>query len=87
VSYLDGNPAKGALLTFQSLDPLVLPATVDVEFKDGSRQRIRLPAETWILKSVATLHIDSKQPVKSVTIDPDHLIPDRDRTNNVLVLQ
>jgi hypothetical protein len=46
-----------------------------------------LPAETWILKSVATLYVDSTQPIIAVTIDPDHVIPDKDRTNNVLRLE
>ena len=87
VAYEEGNPAKGALLTFQNRDRLVLPATVEIEFKDGSRRRIRLPAETWMLKSVATLLIDSTQPIASVTIDPDHVIPDKDRTNNVLTVK
>ena len=87
VAYQDGNPAKGALLTFQNLDPLVLPATVQIEFKDGSRKRLRLPAETWMLKSVATLYVDSTQPIVSVTVDPQHVIPDKDRTNNVLTVK
>jgi hypothetical protein len=87
VTYQDGNPARGALLTFQNLDPLVLPATVQIDFKDGSRRRLRLPAENWILKSVATLYVDSTQPIIAVTIDPDHVIPDKDRTNNVLRLE
>ena len=84
VAYVDGNPAKGALLTFQNLDRLVLPATVQIDFKDGSHKRIRLPAETWILKSVVTVPLQSTQPIVSVTVDPDHVLPDRDRTNNVL---
>jgi Peptidase family M1 domain len=87
VAYNDNDPAKGALLTFANLDRLVLPATVEVAFKDGSRKRIRLPAETWLLKSVATLPIDSTQPVVTVTVDPDHVLPDRDRTNNVLTVK
>jgi hypothetical protein len=87
VAYRDGDPAKGALVTFQNLDRLVLPATVQIEFKDGSRQRLRLPAETWILKTEATLPIQSTQPIASVTIDPDHVIPDRNRTNNTLTVK
>jgi hypothetical protein len=87
VTYEDGNPTKGALLTFQNLDRLVLPATVQVDFKDGTSKRFRLPAETWILKSVATLRLDSTQPIVAVTVDPDHAIPDKDRTNNVLTLK
>jgi hypothetical protein len=84
VAYVEGNPAKGALLTFQNLDRLVLPATVQIDFKDGSHRRIRLPAETWILKSVATVPLDSTQAIVAVTVDPDHVIPDKDRTNNIL---
>ena len=87
VTYRDGDPAKGALLTFQNLDRLVLPATVQIDFKDGSHKRVRLPAETWILKTEATLPIDSTQPIATVTVDPDHVIPDRDRANNVLTVK
>jgi hypothetical protein len=87
VAYQDNDPAKGALVTFENLDRLVLPATVEIDFKDGSHKRVRLPAETWLLKSVATLPIDSTQPVVTVTVDPDHALPDKDRTNNVLTVK
>jgi hypothetical protein len=87
VAYPDHDPAKGALVTFENLDRLVLPATVQIDFKDGSHKRVRLPAETWLLKSVATLPIDSTQPIVTVTVDPDHVLPDRDRTNNVLTVK
>jgi hypothetical protein len=33
-------------------------------------------------QTVDTLHLASKQPVASVVIDPDHVIPDIDRSNN-----
>jgi Peptidase family M1 domain len=87
VTYPDADPAKGALLTFENHDRLVLPATVRIDFKDGSHQQLRLPAETWILKSMVTVPIDSTQPVVSVTLDPDHVIPDKDRSNNVLMVK
>jgi Peptidase family M1 domain len=87
VAYQDHDPAKGALVTFENLDRLVLPATVQIDFKDGSHKRVRLPAETWLLKSVATLPIDSTQPIVTVTVDPDHVLPDKDRTNNVLTVK
>ncbi|MDB6042919.1 MAG: Peptidase rane alanine aminopeptidase [Gammaproteobacteria bacterium] len=86
VAYQDGDPGKGALVTVENLDPLVMPAVMQIDYKDGSRARIALPAETWILKAVATLHINSKQPIVSVSIDPDHVIPDKDRSNNVFLV-
>ena len=85
IAYTGGDPSKGAQVTIANLDRLVLPAVVQVEFKDGSRQRIRLPVETWIQKSATTLFLDSTQPIAVVTIDPEHLVPDKDRSNNVLV--
>ena len=87
VAYPEGGSAKGALVTFENRDRLVLPATVRIDFKDGSHQLLRLPAETWILKPVVTVPIDSTQPIVKVTLDPDHVIPDKDRSNNVLTVQ
>ncbi|HXI85927.1 MAG TPA: M1 family metallopeptidase, partial [Parvularculaceae bacterium] len=84
VSYEDGDPAKGATVRIANLDKLVLPATVEIAFADGSKQDIRLPAETWIQQKEFDLAVDSTQPIASVTIDPDHAIPDEDRSNNVL---
>jgi hypothetical protein len=84
VAYVDQDPAKGALITLENRDQLVMPATVLVEFKDGSQRRIRLPVETWIRNTSTTLGLDSTVPVAAVTIDPDHVIPDKDRSNNVL---
>jgi hypothetical protein len=83
VTYGAGGPAEGAQLIIRNLDRLVMPATVEVEFEDGSRQRVRLPAETWILRAEAAVQIDSTQRVTKITIDPDRVIPDRDRSNNV----
>ncbi len=82
--YVDGDPAKGSQVTLENLDPLVLPVTVQVDFKDGTRTRVKLPAETWILKKVTTLYFDNPKAIASVTIDPDHVVPDKDRGNNIL---
>ena len=79
-----GKPAGGAVVTLASLDRLVLPATVQVAFADGTTRRVRVPVEAWIRKATLDLPIDSTQPITSVTVDPDHVIPDADRTNNVL---
>jgi len=78
VRYADGE----ATIAIANRGRLVLPAIVQVTYLDGSRTRVQLPVETWMQKTVATLHLASKQPVASVVIDPDHLIPDIDRGNN-----
>jgi len=75
VAYVDGNPAKGAIVTIENRGKLVMPVTIQVDFGDGSHQRLRLPVETWIRQSMATLTLQSTQPITAVTIDPDHVLP------------
>ena len=82
VQPVDGDWHRGAVITIANLDPLVLPAVVQVDFADGTHQSLRLPAETWIQQTSARLQLPTTQPVTAVTIDPDHVLPDRDRSNN-----
>ncbi|HTW73441.1 MAG TPA: M1 family metallopeptidase [Steroidobacteraceae bacterium] len=83
VQPVDGDWRHGALITIANLDPLVLPAIVQVDFADGTHERLRLPAETWIQQTSVQLQLPTTQAVSAVTIDPDHVLPDRDRSNNV----
>ena len=82
VKYVNGDPAEGALITVVNLGQLVMPAVVEVDFKDGSKTRVKVPVETWLTKGTYLMTLDSKVPISSVTIDPDHVLPDNDRTNN-----
>ncbi|HEX4024478.1 MAG TPA: M1 family metallopeptidase [Steroidobacteraceae bacterium] len=83
VRAVGGDWRRGAIVTIANLDPLVLPADVKIDFADGSSRSIRLPAETWIQQRSVELPLDSTLPVTAVSIDPDHLLPDQDRGNNV----
>jgi hypothetical protein len=82
VTYVEGDPAKGAQITVSNLGQLVLPATMRITFKDGTRRDVVIPAEAWIQSGSHVFAVDSTQPVASVTIDPDHRLPARDRSNN-----
>ena len=71
-------------ITVGSHDRLVMPVVLRVEFADGSHRDYRLPVESWIRQTAATIAIDPGHKVVRATIDPDHRLPDRDRTNNSL---
>jgi hypothetical protein len=77
VRFSDGQ----ALVTIANRGQLVMPAIVQVTFQDGEQKRLRLPVETWIQKTVYTMPVGDK-PVAAVIIDPDHALPDSDRSNN-----
>ncbi len=83
VKPLDNNWQQGVTVTVANLNRLVLPAILRITLADGSTQQLRLPAETWIQQGSATLQLRTLQRVTSLVIDPDHAIPDDDRSNNV----
>ena len=72
----------GSQVTISNKGQLVLPATVEVQFTDGSKTRFRLPVEAW--ESKGDMQWAGDKPIASVTVDPDHMLPDDDRTNNTL---
>ena len=83
VRYRDGDAKKGSIVTIANLDRLVMPAVVEIQFADGSTRAFRLPVETWLKKKSVDLDFDSTSPVSKVVIDPDRVLPDRQRANNV----
>jgi hypothetical protein len=76
---------KGSLVTVEARDKLVMPATLRVTFADGSSRDVRLPAETWIRTASTDVPVVSNSPVVRAVLDPDHRIPDKDRSNNEFV--
>jgi hypothetical protein len=84
VKYVDGDPARGADVTVANLGQLVLPATLRVTFASGQRLDISVPAETWMQTGRHVFAIPPHGPIAEVAIDPDHRLPDRDRSNNSL---
>ena len=74
----DGTP----LVEVESRDRLVMPATLRVTYADRHKTDLRLPAETWIRQSTTAIPVP-RGTVTSAELDPDHKLPDRDRSNNV----
>ena len=87
VTAVDGDWHKGAWVTVANLDKLVMPATLEVVYTDGSKQDIRVPVETWMQHRSYDIRVDGDKAVKSATIDPNHAIPDVDRGNNTFTVK
>jgi hypothetical protein len=73
----------GSAVTISNRGQLVLPTTVEATLQDGSKVRVKLPVETWLSRSSYVWTLDAKSPIVAVTVDPDHVLPDDDRSNNV----
>jgi hypothetical protein len=62
---------------------MTLPLEMDLVYNDGATDRISLPVEMWNLGPRFAYRVRSAKPVRKVTIDPRHALPDTDRSNNV----
>ena len=62
---------------------VIMPTTLRVSFADGSTRDVHLPAETWIRQAATAVPVGGTSKVVKAVVDPDHQIPDKDRSNNV----
>ena len=82
VSYKNNDYKNGADITIANLQKMAMPCTIEIILKDGSKQSLQLPVETWMQSAVHTIHLQTTQPLQSVTIDPAAMLPDSNRGNN-----
>lgn len=82
VTYVKDDPGRGADMTIVNLQRLPMPVIAEITETNGRRRRIRLPVETWQRGATATFKIDTTSKLTSVILDPDHVLPDMDRSNN-----
>ena len=87
VKPVNGDWKNGAAVTIANLDRLVMPATLRVAYSDGSKRDVRVPVETWLQHTSFTLVVSGKKPVVSATLDPQHVLPEADRSNNTFVVR
>lgn len=83
VKYVQNDAAKGLLLTIGNNLEMAQPVTLELKFKDGSSARVKLPVEIWQRNTSWTFRHASAKEIASVTLDPDHVLPDYDDSNNV----
>jgi hypothetical protein len=73
----------GPIVVLDNLGDMVMPVRMLVEYRDGSSEVIDLPVEIWHQTSRWQAGLQTKgKRVKSITLDPDEVLPDMNRANN-----
>jgi hypothetical protein len=85
--YVNDDPKNGLRVTVANKEQMAMPFTVEVKLKDGSKQRMQLPVETWHQNKAITFTIPTTTEAESVTVDPDAALPDMDRKNNTMIIK
>jgi len=83
VKPVNGDFKNGAQITIENIGQLPMPTTVEVTFKDGTTQVVKLPVEVWKRNTEWTFQLDSTKEVTKVKLDPKSQIPDVNAKNNV----
>jgi hypothetical protein len=82
IDYVNNDPSQGATITIQNLEGMALPVTIAVKEENGKSSTIKLPAEIWERGGEWTFQYKSTSKITSAVIDPDHVLPDIDPSNN-----
>lgn len=84
VKYVDSTDySKGALITLDNLEKMVMPVILEIKMKSGKTNRVKLPVEIWERNTSWVFKYPSTEEIESVTYDPDKVLPDYNPTNNV----
>ena len=82
VSYVDDDPAKGALITIENKGKMMMPVIIKMIQTNGQKETVRLPVEIWARGSNWTFEYASTSIIDKVIIDPENQFPDLERKNN-----
>lgn len=86
VEAIDDKHGKGTKVSFKSNQKLVMPATLRVQYSDNTHEDIRIPVETWMRTGKPSVVLPVTKTIKRASLDPEHKLPDADRSNNTIDL-
>ena len=82
IKYVKNDPSKGVYITIENFEKMPMPVVLDVKFKSGKVDRVKLPVEIWQKNIEWTFKHNSTEEIESITLDPDHVFPDSNVVNN-----
>jgi len=82
VKYFKNDPAKGLVITVNNLEKMAMPVILAIKTKSGQILNTNLPVEVWQRNKSWTFKYPSTEEIESITIDPAHVFPDSNPTNN-----
>ena len=83
IKYIKNNPKNGALVSVENLEKMAMPVVLEVKTKSGAVSRVKLPVEVWQRNADWKFKVNTTEEIASITIDPDHVFPDVNPSNNV----
>ncbi|HET6568621.1 MAG TPA: M1 family peptidase, partial [Rhodothermales bacterium] len=70
------------VVTLANNADMVMPVQMQVTYRDGSTEIVQIPVQAWATSDTFKAPL-AKTDVSSITLDPQQILPDTDRSNNV----
>ncbi|WP_341838085.1 M1 family aminopeptidase [Chitinophaga pollutisoli] len=83
VAYDGDKPDKGVLISIINKRQMPMPVDILVREFNGKQHRVKLPVQVWEWSDAHTLKVPTTTAVVSVQLDPESLLPDADRADNI----
>jgi hypothetical protein len=79
----NGATENGAIITIVNKEKMAMPVDLKITQTNGKTEIIHLPVNVWQRTGVWKFKYPSTSIIKSIVLDPDHLLPDIDLKNNI----
>ncbi|MFV5689796.1 M1 family metallopeptidase [Flavobacterium sp. ZT3R25] len=82
IKYIKNDPKQGVIISIENFEKMAMPVVLDIKTKNGNVTRVKLPVEVWQKNVEWSFKHNSTEEIESITIDPDHVLPDSNDSNN-----
>ncbi|MDI6051153.1 M1 family metallopeptidase [Flavobacterium sp. XS2P24] len=82
IKYVKNDPKQGVVISIENFEKMAMPVSLDVKTKSGQLTRVKLPVEVWQRNKAWSFKHNSTEEIESITLDPDHVLPDTNTANN-----
>ncbi len=83
IKYIKNDPKNGIIINIENFEKMPMPIILDVKTKSGTVSRVKLPVEIWQRNKSWSFKHNSTEEIESITLDPDHVFPDSNESNNI----
>ncbi|WEK19836.1 MAG: M1 family metallopeptidase [Candidatus Pedobacter colombiensis] len=79
----DGGVVTGYNIVVANLEKMPMPIIMEIKTKSGKTDLIKIPVDVWMRNKTWTVYYPTNEEVVSVVLDPKHVLPDVDDSNNI----
>jgi hypothetical protein len=77
----DGK-TEGYAIVITNLEQMPMPVILEVKTESGKTDIVKIPVDVWMRNKSWTVNYATNEEVTSVVLDPEHVLPDSDESNN-----